>query len=210
MRKAFKFILKYRWIIIIVFFYPIFISQLIRVPLGSMTIGKEGDWISFLGNYSGGIIGGIVALLVAKFQLKRQNKQEYLKMISVEIPILTEIILETEKIIGQLDVINNKMPELLNKKNEYKVGLDSLKIDRWKNIDRINDPVFQENILKYSEAMFRTIEVFAFDVNALLYENIILSIQLKKMSPKDEATEKVQKRSDTSFNHRHPVFFSVK
>lgn len=41
-------------------------------------------------------------------------------------------------------------------------------------------------------------------------EAIIKQTVRQKKPWSKKATEKAQKRSDTSFNHRHPVFFSIK
>ena len=41
-------------------------------------------------------------------------------------------------------------------------------------------------------------------------DEVVGRLNIKEETIVKEATEKVQKRSDTSFNHRHPVFFSVK
>jgi hypothetical protein len=79
-RKIFVFLLS-EWKLVILLFIafwipPIIISQIIRIPTGSYTIGDENAWVGFLGNYSGGIIGGIVALVVARIQV---NKEKELK-----------------------------------------------------------------------------------------------------------------------------------
>lgn len=42
--------------------------------------GNANEWISFLGNYSGGILGGIIAYMVARMQIKNQIRQNDLAL----------------------------------------------------------------------------------------------------------------------------------
>ncbi|KQY90926.1 hypothetical protein ASD24_24315 [Paenibacillus sp. Root52] len=55
---------------------PILISQFIRIPTGSWTIGNEEAWVSFFGSYLGGIIGGIITLYVFKKTIENQAQTQ--------------------------------------------------------------------------------------------------------------------------------------
>jgi hypothetical protein len=63
------------WLIHVFVVPPIIIGQILRIPTGQYTIGQEGDWIGFFGNYSGGIIGGLVAYFIAKEQIKADKEE---------------------------------------------------------------------------------------------------------------------------------------
>lgn len=66
--KKIKFIYLIPVIIIVT---PILLGLLLNIPGGKLTIGDEGSWVGFFGNYSGGIIGGLVAYVVAKQQFNQ-------------------------------------------------------------------------------------------------------------------------------------------
>ncbi|NOU93951.1 hypothetical protein GC093_12085 [Paenibacillus sp. LMG 31456] len=85
-----------RQIVFIAFCAPIVINILILMP--SFGLAASADWLSFFGNYSGGIIGGIVAFIIANEQIKSQNEKtesyeketnrSYIVAEKVEAPIL--------------------------------------------------------------------------------------------------------------------------
>lgn len=90
---------KYRLLLILLGLatgVPILISQFIRIPTGSWTIGNEEAWVSFFGSYLGGIIGGIITLYVFKKTIENQEntqakllkQQEEIRKLSIQ-PYLT-------------------------------------------------------------------------------------------------------------------------
>lgn len=166
MSKVFE-VFKRPWLLLfLALITPIILGQLLRFPLGHWTIGNEESWVGFFGNYSGGIIGGIVAFIVARFQIKQQNKHEAIKNLSKELPILTGIRIECEKILIQLKNVEKKLEEI-DKRELLRVTFDSLNWKRWEKIDVINDPVLQEELIKHFEALQRNIETFEIDIDTL-------------------------------------------
>lgn len=71
-----SFIKEYWVLLIFASAFPIIISQIIRIPLGNWTIGKEDSWVSFFGSYLGGIIGGIITLFVFKKTIEKQAEMQ--------------------------------------------------------------------------------------------------------------------------------------
>lgn len=165
--KLISTIIKKYWILLIIaFIIPIILGQILRIPFGHLTIAGEGDWVGFFGNYSGGIIGGIVAFIVATHEIKNQREQEIIRNLSKELPVLTGIEIECNKIIGQLKNIDKCLDEI-KEKEKFTVLFDGLIWDRWNNINVINDPVLQEELIKHFEALHRNIDTFEVDVEEL-------------------------------------------
>src|SRR5690625_297551 len=198
MKEISRFVNEY-WIVILgTLLIPIILGQVLRVPLGYLTIGEEGDWVSFFGNYSGGIIGGIVAFLVARNQIEKQNNKEAIRNLSKELPILMGIELECKKILCQLININEFIEEIEDK-NSYKSLFDGLIWSRWSDINIINDPVLQEELIKHFEALKRNIEIFEIDVNVLESKLEGKKALLRKMYPLDKGyTELLNEVSEES------------
>lgn len=174
---------KYWLVIIGVLVIPIILGQVLRAPFGYLTIGKEGDWVNFFGNYSGGIIGGIVAFIVARSQIENQNKQVIIRNLSKELPVLTSIGLECDKILKQL--INfDKNIDKIDKRDTYTMLFDGMIWSRWKHTGVINDPILQEELIKHQEALQRNIEIFEIDVltlESILENKKSISRQMKPL-----------------------------
>lgn len=164
---------------------PVIISQVIRIPLGHWTIGDEGTWIGFLGNYSGGILGGIIAFLVARDQVNKQRSQLLVQSLARELPVLTGIEIECEKVLIQLHEVNGNFNELWNNKKTYKISLDVLVWNRWEETHLINDPILQEELIKHHEALKKNIDVFGIDLNPLMEQLDKKKSQVRNMSPLD-------------------------
>ncbi|RSL29962.1 hypothetical protein D7Z54_28495 [Salibacterium salarium] len=185
MKKVFNVLIEYKWIIFLVIIFPILLSQFIRLPLGHWTIGNEGSWVSFLGNYSGGVLGGIIAFLVARDQIKKQQKQYLIENLGKELPILTGVELECKKVLEQLKKVQQNYEVLWENQSTYSFSLDALIWSRWEKIHLINDPVLQEEMIMHRESLKRNIEVFGIDINTLIEQLEQKRSQERRMSQKD-------------------------
>lgn len=170
MTRVFSFLKEYKLIIFIVIVTPIIVSQIIRIPLGHWTIGDDKSWVGFIGNYSGGVLGGIVAFFAARFQIKKQAFQNQLHQFGMELPVLTKVEIECEKILEQLLNSNEFYNNLMVDKETYLIKFDALIWERWENVHQINDPYLQEQLNKHQEALQRNIEVFQVDINRMMVE----------------------------------------
>ncbi|MGE7610002.1 hypothetical protein ACQKML_25985 [Peribacillus frigoritolerans] len=81
---------------------------LLNVTLFQFTTGLtyKGDWLSFWGNYSGGLISAVVAYVVANSQIQKQltldlAKEKYSKIIS-QLPFLVRIQIELNTYIEEI------------------------------------------------------------------------------------------------------------
>ncbi|WP_230136467.1 hypothetical protein, partial [Peribacillus frigoritolerans] len=84
---------------------------LLNVTLFQFTTGLtyKGDWLSFWGNYSGGLISAVVAYVVANSQIQKQltldlAKEKYSKMVS-QLPSLVRIQIELNTYIEEISSV---------------------------------------------------------------------------------------------------------
>lgn len=156
-------------IILGVIITPIILSQILRIPLGNITIGDEESWVSFFGGYIGGVIGGAVAFSVAWLQINQEKKQNKINILYNELPIYVGLSIEFEKIIEQIKYYKQYKQANTEKINSnffrtLVIKLDALIWDRWRN-KNISDTILLKELLKFEESFKRTIEVFEFDVD---------------------------------------------
>ncbi|MGG3623129.1 hypothetical protein ABES25_06140 [Bacillus gobiensis] len=100
---------KYALIILIVSLFPVVINLALYQKI---FFGKGNDWLSFWGNYSGGLISAIVAYIVANSQIQKQQKldlvkEKYARTIN-QLPALLRIKIELEKYIKELHNVKNE------------------------------------------------------------------------------------------------------
>ncbi|REJ18656.1 MAG: hypothetical protein C6W57_03345 [Caldibacillus debilis] len=55
---------------------PIIVNIIMFIPSFGLAASTTDNWLSFFGNYSGGIVGGIVAYIIAASQIKAQNDEK--------------------------------------------------------------------------------------------------------------------------------------
>ncbi len=58
---------------------PIILNVLMWIPSFGLAATNTEGWLSFFGNYSGGIIGGIVAYIIAKSQIEHEKGERLLE-----------------------------------------------------------------------------------------------------------------------------------
>lgn len=54
---------------------PVIVNIILSIPSLGLAASNEDVWLSFFGNYIGGIMGGIVAYLIARIQIVEQREQ---------------------------------------------------------------------------------------------------------------------------------------
>lgn len=70
-----EWIKKYCWAIVIVLVLPICVNFILLIPAFSPIVGKDTDWLSFLGGYLGAIISAGVAFIILHIQRKENEEQ---------------------------------------------------------------------------------------------------------------------------------------
>ena len=80
-------------------------------------ITYKGDWLSFWGNYSGGLISALVAYIVANSQITKQlnldlARDKYYRTVN-QLPALVRLKLELEKFIRELTRVKNEREKYL-------------------------------------------------------------------------------------------------
>lgn len=153
---------------------PVVISQIIRLPLGSLTIGDENAWIGFLGSYVGGIIGGLVAFYVARYQIDRHFErqianEEMLRYIN-QMPSLVKIKYELEKMTTSLKSALEQFDEYKrhteNGREEYfNIKVYNIREESWASLDSIEDPNFNAGLLTIKYSYLDIQEILEYDVH---------------------------------------------
>lgn len=99
------------WAVVVV---TLLVPFILNITIFQFTtpITFHGDWLSFWGNYSGGILSAIVAYLVANSQIRKQQdldlrKDKYTRTIN-QLPALVRIEIELEKYIKELHSVKEQ------------------------------------------------------------------------------------------------------
>ncbi|MEK4426101.1 hypothetical protein [Solibacillus sp. FSL K6-1523] len=120
----------------------------------------------------GGGLGALGAYLVARNQIEKERKIGRVNMLSKELPIYINLILEFEKIIAQLRVIEEKKDSLGYRMAFERNGgfrsliiiFDALEWNRWNEINGLSDSILLKELLKFQESFKRMSDVFEYDV----------------------------------------------
>ncbi|MGP4076998.1 hypothetical protein [Halobacillus sp. K22] len=114
---------KFWWVLCVFLFFPIIFNYTALQFSGWRVQGNEDSWISFWGNYSGGILSAFVAYIVANSQVEKQANKE----------------LEKEHIIKQI----NQLPALMRAKialERYIVELEKIRENVERGILKVKVP----------------------------------------------------------------------
>ncbi|MGG3663610.1 hypothetical protein [Bacillus gobiensis] len=112
---------KYALIILIVSLFPVVINLALYQKI---FFGKGNDWLSFWGNYTGGLISAIVAYIVVKYQIKSDlAKEKYIRTIN-QLPALLRVMIELEKYFKELQRVKEER-EILNHNSSEEFDIDN-------------------------------------------------------------------------------------
>ncbi|MGG3573253.1 hypothetical protein ABES80_12325 [Bacillus gobiensis] len=97
---------------LIILLFPVFINFALFQKKFPLAYGNGDDWLSFWGNYSGGLISAFVAYIVANSQIQKQQKldlekEKFTRTIN-QLPALVRIKIELEKIIRELTKVKEE------------------------------------------------------------------------------------------------------
>lgn len=130
----------------------------------------------------GGALGALGAYLVARNQIEKEKKIGEINRLSKELPVYINLSLELEKIIAQLQAIEEKKEsigyQLAFEKNggfrELDIKFDALEWNRWNNINYLSDSILLIELLKFQESFKRMSDVFEYDIsqNSLPLNNL--------------------------------------
>lgn len=110
-----EWIKKYWWAIVIILALPICVNFILLIPAFSPIVGKDTDWLSFLGGYLGAIISAGVAFIILAIQYK-QNQKENKSNRQLQINTI-----KYQQELNQLHSIINTSAKLISITNPYKV-----------------------------------------------------------------------------------------
>jgi len=139
---------------------PIFLGFILKIPTGHLTIGDEGSWVGFFGNYSGGIIGGIVAYIISKNQMNISRQEKAADLMEKE--KFANTIVENflyDEIKVNLKRISPEVMESLMEHADGNLRIDYIIGNRKYIYDIYNEIKFE--LVKYSNPIVRqTIDVY--------------------------------------------------
>ncbi|MCQ6265594.1 hypothetical protein M1K46_07945 [Fictibacillus sp. WQ 8-8] len=146
-----KSVIKYGLILLL---FPVVINFTVFSAKLPWVFGNEDNWLSFWGNYTGGVISAIVAFFVASSQINKQlqndlHKEERARIIN-QLPALVRIKIELELIITTLKfaTVTKRKLEKHNANSVAKYTAQSIDEDNWIYLDRIVDIDMQTNLIK--------------------------------------------------------------
>jgi len=96
---------------IVILLFPVVVNFLLFQAKLPYVFGTEDNWLSFWGNYTGGLISAVVAYIVANSQIKKQlkldlAKERYSRTVN-QLPALVRIKIEIEKFIKELEKVKS-------------------------------------------------------------------------------------------------------
>ena len=109
-----EWIKKYWLVIVIILVLPICVNFILLIPAFSPIVGKDTDWLSFLGGYLGSIISAGVAFIILVIQYK-QNQKENKANRQLQINAIKH-----QQELNQLHNIINTSAKLISVTNPYK------------------------------------------------------------------------------------------
>ncbi|WP_024634485.1 MULTISPECIES: hypothetical protein [unclassified Paenibacillus] len=174
MNKLVEFIKQYKWILIAFVSGPVFVNILVLIPaIPRVTAGNTELWLSFFGNYSGGIIGGIVALLVTKYQIDQQKKVDHNKRLLEQLPTLHAIKIELDKIRSVMENYSsgfNQFTELHEEMVKGKHLVSDWNQQLFSNVDLIVDETLLVDLLYFREEYLEIWGSLRYDLIGLISE----------------------------------------
>ncbi|WP_409174823.1 hypothetical protein [Brevibacillus fortis] len=176
MKRSYRGISIWVGIFILIFGSPMLINLLVSFRT-QWTVEEGSDWISFFGNYSGGLIGGVVAYLITRYQFTMQKRNDAEKELRSQLPVLYKL-KSVLRILGMQFSYMANIDETLNKSlNPYpkiKVSLKDIDKDLWKDIWILKNTWLQEKFLQHVE--------FYEDARSILSADIVqMEIKLEQL-----------------------------
>lgn len=186
------------YLICAVIFGPIFTNILVSFNT-PWTKGDIEGWISFFGNYSGGIIGGIVAYLIARYHFMEYKKNDDVKNDLAQLPVLIKLDYEIAFMVNSLKSIKDVFGHKANEEGEngfprYKIWAYKTNEKAWDNIDRILDFKLQARLLVMKNFYLEFYESMNFDINECESKIEQAKAILEKLHTKGESSLEQQEK----------------
>ncbi|GAB1769183.1 hypothetical protein [Priestia megaterium] len=122
---------------LIILCFPVLINLFLFQAKLPLVFGTEDNWLSFWGNYTGGLISAFVAYIIANSQIQKQlridlGKEKFYRTIN-QLPALIYLKIDLEQFIEELEKVKIEREKfinsLINKNNNYSSVWDEEEIE---------------------------------------------------------------------------------
>ncbi|SFE09083.1 hypothetical protein SAMN05428981_103411 [Bacillus sp. OV194] len=152
---------------------PIAVNYIIFLGRLPSVFGNSDNWLSFWGNYTGGILSAVVAYIVAKLQIRNQRILDRRKEIIGQLPSLLRIEIELKKYYPEILRVKEHRENLIQANG----GLCTFETDEEEGISEYELNKMQYKIEMFDEEHFKLLENIS-DIN--LHIDLIKCFQFYK------------------------------
>ncbi|KIN39924.1 hypothetical protein ACFTRE_10705 [Bacillus subtilis] len=171
---------------------------------------KGGDWLSFWGSYSGGILSGIVAFVVARMTITADRQNQAFKKRLEQLPALVKIKIEVQKIIENIEKASeerNKITEKLEDEDKsnlelFRIDVELLDKERWSQLDNIIDINLQIKLIELMDFYDKWSKSLRYDGNndIALYRQYNYNNGLIPLGTIETPVEQTEKYIELEYN----------
>lgn len=181
----------------IIILFPLILNYLVFAWHLPGTNGTLDAWISFFGNYSGGIIGGFVAYIVSRSQIRNLQETQNLTNLLAQHPVFVRLKIDIEKInssINQFYLAYNQIEQISSSevnKEQIILGaqnLATLNEENWEKLELIQDVSLQVNLIQLKNDYIELNKVLSLNLADVSNEIERIKLKLDKLSKKTNKT----------------------
>lgn len=152
---------------------PVAVNYIVFLGRLPSVFGSSDNWLSFWGNYTGGILSAVVAYIVAKLQIRNQKNLDRRKEIIGQLPSLLRIEIELKKYYPEILRVIEHRENLIRAHG----GICTFEDDDEEGISEYELNGFQYKIEKFDDEHFKLLENIS---NINLHIDLIKCFQFYK------------------------------
>ncbi|SDM60909.1 hypothetical protein SAMN04488137_1006 [Fictibacillus solisalsi] len=152
--------------------FPVLVNYTLFLARVPSVFGSSDNWLSFWGNYTGGIVSAVVAYFVASSQLKKQTEISLMEQRLVmeesmrskkinQLPALARMKIELRNMIYSLEQAFEMTSSGEQQEKGETITFIALDEDNWRYLDRIEDIGFQLELIdkkSFFKQLYKTLD----------------------------------------------------